>query len=170
MLFNSHFSHNTAIPANYADAGAGIFDVAGLQAAAPSTPADAYFLRDGGPSLIYSVGCHSGLSATNEAFATAAFQPDFARAVLKNGGNLIGNTGYGYGDDGVAGFSERLALAFTTQIGRPGTPTLGTALALAKQRYLAESGVGGFSVYDEKVLSEWTLYGLPRPRAHLRGS
>ena len=107
------------------------------------------------------MGCHSGLSATNEAFATAAFQPDFASAVLKNGGNLIGNTGYGYGDDTVAGYSERLALAFTTQIGRPGTPSIGTALAQAKQRYLTESGVGGFSVYDEKVLSEWTLYGLP---------
>jgi hypothetical protein len=42
---------------------------------------------------------------------------------------------------------------------------IGTALAQAKQRYLRESGIGAFGLYDEKALLVATLYGLPFVRA-----
>jgi hypothetical protein len=88
--------------------------------------------------------------------------------VLKQGGNWIGNTGYGYGDTDVIGYSERLSLLFTNAIGLEiknksgyiGMP-VGQALARAKRQYLKTSGGNSFSVYDEKVLDGWTLYGLP---------
>ena len=77
-------------------------------------------------SLLYSVGCHSGLNVVAGAInstAPAFYSADFPQAVLKQGGNWIGNTGYGYGDSDTIGYSERLATLFTKQIGRdvPGT-------------------------------------------------
>ncbi|MBX0331412.1 hypothetical protein K2Z83_27550, partial [Oscillochloris sp. ZM17-4] len=161
MALNSHFSHIEVLPADYLSSGASVFDVEPLQNATPASPGDAYFRRGGRPTLIYSVGCHSGLNASDDSFITVRYRADFASAIMRNGGNLIGNTGYGYGDDEVAGFSERLQILFTNQMLRPGQPSLGAALAQAKQRYLRDRGVTSFSVYDEKVLSEWTLYGLP---------
>ena len=88
--------------------------------------------------------------------------------MLKQGGNWIGNTGYGYGDSDRIGYSERLALLFTKQIGRDVRngdtyigATIGDSLARAKRRYVLSNGPGGFSVYDEKIIEEMTLYGLP---------
>ena len=40
-------------------------------------------------------------------------------------------------------------------------PTIGESLAWAKREYLRTAGPGSFGVYDEKVLEEMTLYGLP---------
>ena len=101
--------------------------------------------------------------------APALYSADFPQAVLKQGGNWIGNTGYGYGDSDLIGYSERLALLFTKQIGRdlehrqPAYigATIGDSLARAKRGYVLSNGPGGFSVYDEKVIEEMTLYGLP---------
>ena len=88
--------------------------------------------------------------------------------MLKQGGNWIGNTGYGYGDSDLIGYSERLALLFTDAIGRDikvgstyvGAP-IGDSLARAKRLYVKTAGPGSFSVFDEKVIEELTLYGLP---------
>jgi len=87
--------------------------------------------------------------------------------VLKQGGNWIGNTGFGYGDSDLIGYSERLALLFTKEIGwdiggRTYTgASIGGALARAKRMYVKTSAPGSFSVYDEKVIEEMTLFGLP---------
>ncbi len=81
--------------------------------------------------------------------------------ILKHGGNWIGNTGYGYGDDSLIAYSERLSLLFTEMIGQPGTPTIGASLAQAKQRYIRTIGAEALSAYDDKVLAQMTLYGLP---------
>src|SRR5439155_4685198 len=58
---------------------------------------------------------------------------------------------------------------FTQAIGRQITdgsqkyigPEIGESLARAKRLYVESTAQGSFSVYDEKVLLEMTLYGLP---------
>jgi Domain of unknown function DUF11/Cysteine-rich secretory protein family len=155
---NGHFSHNAIEPANRAS---GTFAIDGLRTVAPASDATAFFKIDGGPTLIYSVGGHAGLNAPDSAFTDPALQSDFPSMILKHGGNWIGNTGYGYGDDSLIAYSERLSLLFTEMIGQPGTPTIGASLAQAKQRYVRTIGAGALSAYDDKVLAQMTLYGLP---------
>ncbi len=106
MSINSHFSHYDAEPANPIS---GTFAIDSLRTVAPASDAAAFFKIDGGPTLIYSVGCHSGLNAPDSAFTGPALQADFPCMVLKHGGNWIGNTGYGYGDDALIAYSERLS-------------------------------------------------------------
>ena len=100
---------------------------------------------------------------------TPQYQYDFPSAALKQGGNWIGNTGFGYGDSDLIAYSEKLALLFTEALGRDIQdsgdiyigPTIGELLARAKREYIRTAGPGSFGVYDEKVLEEMTLYGLP---------
>ncbi|HEX9442429.1 MAG TPA: hypothetical protein VF909_22265, partial [Roseiflexaceae bacterium] len=176
MSINGHFNHHEAIPADIAG---GTFTAARLLTPTldpAQYPGYAYFMMPNSASsasLIYSVGCHSGLSAFNADIdgRKPQYQADFANAVLKQGGNLIGNTGFGYGDSDLVGYSERLALLFTNEIGRNiqgggaspyyiGAP-IGDSLARAKRAYVQASAPGSFSVYDEKVIEEMTLYGVP---------
>jgi hypothetical protein len=175
MSINAHFSHYDAIPANDAN-GTLLAERLLTPTVDLGNPQAAYF-RDNDPdygdsaSLIYSVGCHSGLSViANDIHATASskYRADFAEAVLKQGGNWIGNTGYGYGDSDLVAYSERLSLLFTEAIGRDirsgqtyTGPTIGESLVRAKHEYVQNAGPGGFSVFDEKVISQMTLYGLP---------
>ena len=167
MSLNSHFSHYGAEPALASTAA-----FSAEQLLNPITKIDttAFFKKNGRPTLIYSVGCHSGLSATDDAFTNPFYSADFPQSVLKQGGNWIGNTGYAYGDTELVAFSERLSVLFTRAIGRTipatalpgkdlGAP-IGESLARAKWDYLPK-GSGGFNVYDEKVVEQMTLYGLP---------
>ncbi len=168
VSINGHFSHYGATPA---DATSDFFANQLLDPTAANDTA-AYFRAGTSASLLYSVGCHSGLNVGAGAInsnAPAFYSADFPEAVLKQGGNWIGNTGYGYGDSDMIGYSERLALLFTKQIGRntsianlpyTGAP-IGDSLARAKRSYVLSNGPGGFSIYDEKVIEEMTLYGLP---------
>jgi hypothetical protein len=129
------------------------------------------------PTLIYSVGCHSGLNVINQqvrAGVPSSYHADFAEGVLKQGGNWIGNTGFGYGDSELIAYSERLSLLLTQALGRDVQQnnqyvgaSIGESLVLAKQEYLRRAGPGSFSVFDEKVLSEMTLYGLPYLRVRV---
>jgi hypothetical protein len=162
---NGHFSHYAAIPTNLAG---GTFSAERILTPTAQADAQAFFKINGAPTLLYSIGCHSGMNADDGDFTTSALRADFPQAILKQGGNWIGNTGYGYGDTDVIGYSERLSLLFTNAIGRQikrgptyvGAP-VGESLARAKRQYLKTSGVNSFSVTDEKVLEELTLYGLP---------
>jgi hypothetical protein len=125
------------------------------------------------PTLAYSIGCHSGLNVIDGDIAPGAaaskYSADFPSAFVKQNGNWIGNTGFGYGDSDLIGYSERLALLFTKAIGRRVLngngayigPTIGESLTRAKREYIKNSGPGSFSVYDEKVIEELTLFGLP---------
>ena len=184
MSVNAHFSHYEAIPA---DIRGGTFRASQLLDGEPFFP-ELGFFRNTIPvpstaarsvvdntSLIYSVGCHSGLTVpagqsgiVND--PQGIYRASFPAAALKHGGNWIGNTGFGYGDSDVVGYSERLSLLFTAALGREVRdtrtgenigPTIGESLVQAKRRYLETAGPGGFSVYDEKALLEFTLYGLP---------
>src|SRR5262249_19702899 len=118
MSINGHFSHYDSIPA---DLSAGSFRADQLLEPTAASDQAAYFRNGTSPSLLYSVGCHSGLNVVDGAIADgvdAFYSADFPQAVLKQGGNWIGNTGYGYGDSDLIGYSERLSVLFTKQIGR----------------------------------------------------
>ena len=48
-----------------------------------------------------------------------------------------------------------------------GPQTVGMAMRMAKQQYYNELAGGTFSNYDEKVLEQMTLYGLPMLRINM---
>ena len=110
-------------------------------------------------SLVFSVGCHSGLNVPDEAAPSVETGTDWPQAFLRQGATFIGNTGYGYGDRDLLAYSERLMLAFVRELGyNDGSlPTVGQALMRAKQRYVNDTAVGSLSNYDEKVVGELTL-------------
>ncbi len=123
MSINGHFSHYDAIPAdiNSETLYAQRLLTPTLDPTAPS-PTHAYFMMPltGSGSLVYSVGCHSGLSVLDGSIAAGLprYQADWPNAAIKQGGNWVGNTGYGYGDSDLVGYSERLSLLFTEALGR----------------------------------------------------
>ena len=93
---------------------------------------------------------------------TRISNPDFAQAMAEKGAAAwIANTGFGYGMDDAATHSEQLYLNLTQQLGTEENKPLGKALVEAKQRYLGNAAAAGFGSYDEKILIEATLYGLP---------
>ncbi|MCA9973289.1 MAG: hypothetical protein KC425_23885, partial [Anaerolineales bacterium] len=144
---NAHFDHYTAVPA---DTSAGFVTAADVQSAGT--------VRAG--ALDVSVGCHSGLSFPDPQLITNTL--DFAQAQAGQGVSWIANTGFGYGDVDEIAYSEQLSLLFFAQL-RHNVP-VGQALRQAKAIYFNRAGVHGFTPYDEKVLSEMTLYGLPMLR------
>jgi predicted outer membrane repeat protein len=163
---NGHFTHFSSIPAAV---GSGVISATRLLTPTAALGAPPFFRVSGSPALIYSVGCQGGFSADDEAFgAGSPFAADWPQAVMRQGGNWISNSGFGYGDLDVVGYSERLSVLFTQAIGRDlpvggpyaGAP-LGASLALAKRQYLQELGSGTLDPIHEKVLSTMTLYGLP---------
>ena len=105
---------------------------------------------------IFSVGCHFGLSVND--VLIAGNSTDWAQAAAARGAQLLGNTGFGYGDTNLVAYSEELARQFAQNI-VSGAMTAGEAVVNAKQEYFASRGV--FSVYDEKAMMELTLYGMP---------
>jgi choice-of-anchor A domain-containing protein len=152
---NSHFAHNRFFPNDpdlvYAD-----------EVTASTT--------DYRGSLIFSVGCHSGLNAPDEYFPSSPRDAaDWAQVFAGKGAGLVGNTGFGYADRDLLLYSSRLMVDFVDQLGAvdAGIPTTGRALLLAKQRYFNSLAAGTLSNYDEKVLGEMTLYGLPMQRISL---
>jgi hypothetical protein len=90
----------------------------------------------------------------------------------------IANTGFGYGDRDELAYSEQLSLLWIQQLmrgsgdplraasvsGDPLGVSIGEALRQAKLEYFNRMGAHGFTPYDEKVLGEMTLYGLPMLR------
>ena len=115
--------------------------------------------------LIYTIGCHAGFSAPDNAIN---YDPnlgvdarlDFAQAFAQARAVYVASTGYGIGDDsGIAG-TERLMVLFAERLQR-GMPA-GQALVDAKRYYL--SALPAASVYDEKSSINLTFYGLPMYR------
>jgi parallel beta-helix repeat protein len=113
----------------------------------------------------FSVGCHSGFSAPDEQ-VTAQGQ-DFPQSLLGRGAIWVGNTGFGYGDADAVGYSEQLMALFAQHL--QAGDTVGQALRQAKVEYLNRTGLHSLSPYDEKVLAEATLYGLPMLRVQMPG-
>jgi hypothetical protein len=140
----------------------------------PNDPADIYASQitnttDFQSSLVFSVGCHSGLSVTDADSLNGQTATDWPQAFLRQQAIFIGNTGFGYGDSDLVAYSERVMVNFVESLGdwSSGPQTVGGALIGAKQRYFNSLAAGTFSNYDEKVLSEMTLYGLPMQRINM---
>jgi parallel beta-helix repeat protein len=110
-------------------------------------------------SLWYTPGCHSGLNVPP---GNPYQSLDAAQALAAQQINYVANTGYGWGFRFSVGLSEQLMLDFSERLVYGQSATVGGALASAKQEYyLADLE---FDYYDEKILIESTLYGLPMYR------
>jgi hypothetical protein len=140
---NAHFDHWQAIPAT----GAVTLDTGDVAATTNMSG-----------TVNFSMGCHSGFSV-HDAHASSGYPLDFAQALAQKGVWWIGNTGYGYGMDDSIAFTEQLMHFFAQRL--VSDVTVGEALRWAKNRYLGGAPSGGFGTYDEKVMIEATLYGLP---------
>ena len=145
---NGHFSHQ------------------GTQSAAGSAngdQGDALFTDDIGAtdftgSLIFTLGCHSGLSVSEDVSSLLA--ADWAEAFSQAGvGAYIAQSGFGYGSSDSVQLTEALLVAFSERL--DGNATIGDALRFAKNSYLARVGAGSISVYDEKSAQQAILFGLP---------
>ncbi len=107
-------------------------------------------------SLIYSVGCHSGLSVSED--ITTALGDDWAQAFARGGAAAyFAQSGFGYGSSVGIELTEKLLVEFTQRL--DGNFTTGEAAFLGKNEYLA--GLKDISVYDEKALQQAILFGLP---------
>ncbi len=104
--------------------------------------------------LVFSMGCHAGLSVADTLIAQGL---DWPQAYEREGATYLGNTTFGYGDTAVVSYSEELNHMLAEQVASGGP--IGDALRLAKNEYFSTRGV--FSVYDEKAMAAFTLYGLP---------
>ena len=147
---NAHFDDHRALPANE-----------------DGNPAPTNLVNSGdvitartlARSLLFSVGCHAGLSVAD---STQSTRPDdWSETFARQGAIWLGNTGFGYGDTEVVAASEKLMALFAERL--DGTLTVGQALQLAKNDYTGDLGtiVTG---YDMKVSQQMTFYGLPMYR------
>ncbi len=178
ISLNSHFNHYQALPADQN----AVTQTAAARLA--NTPPDPNLLFNSDrligandlklkARIIFSMGCHAGLSIIQALFDAAGDDPgrdlpsvadprakDWPEVFARQGAIFIGNTGYGYGDTASVALSEKLMLGFAQNLN--GRVTLGGALWRANQTYFSQLGLYG--VYDEKVLMEATFYGLPMYR------
>lgn len=109
--------------------------------------------------LIYTLGCHGGLNVP----PTNTVSPlDLPEVFVRKGASYIGNTGYGWGLLNSIGLSEKVIRLFNKELTRSPAPPLGKALGRAKNLYYEQDQ--SFSPYDEKVMQQLILYGLPMQR------
>ena len=111
---------------------------------------------DLGGSLLFSVGCHLGLNFLDIDAPGNPGAVDFPQALISQGGTLIGNWGFGYGDDAAIAYSEELMLEFAHRLG---SERIGQVLVEAKREYLLNQAV--MDPIHEKILMEAVFYGLP---------
>jgi hypothetical protein len=157
ISLNSHFDHFSLFPNDPTEVMATEFDRTNFIG-----------------KIIFSVGCHSGLNVFDNGTLLPFTGADFAQMFARHGSTFIGNTGFGYGDGDLLAYSERLMLNFTEGLGYNPVPgqlstmqTVGSSFMQAKQRYLNSLGNGGLTTYDEKVVAELTLYGLPMLKVNM---
>lgn len=146
LSLNAHFTHHEAQAAQP--------DRSGNRSIRPADLAAGGALAQ---TVVFTVGCHSGLSVP--AGATQVGTDDFAQVAVANGAAYLANTGFGYGDADTIAYSERLMTLFVEHLTRG--RTTGDALRLAKLEYLNSLGLQSLTPYDEKILGIATLYGMP---------
>ncbi len=131
--------------------------------------------------LVFSMGCHSGLSVPDEqAVELPADSPidvklDLPQAMMRQGGLYVGSSGYGYGDtEGIAGTEALIGDFAREMVGGTGSSTgtaaasIGLALAQAKQQYF--STLSAVTPYDQKSSVEFTMYGMPQYKLAVGGA
>jgi hypothetical protein len=150
ISLNGHFDHYGSLPA-VGDANAGRGDL--LTTADLSAVPDRLVGR-----LVFSMGCHSGLSVPDAYLGTGESDRslDWAQALARQRAVYVANTGFGYGDTDVVALSEKLNVEFAKRL--DGTMTAGQAFRFAKHAYVAD---GITTVYDLKALQQFVYYGLP---------
>jgi hypothetical protein len=114
-------------------------------------------------SILYTIGCHAGLSVPN--VAPGAPDPnnslDLPETMLSHGAAAyVANTGYGWGTLSGPGYGKRLMELMTQQLAGGSTVPAGDAVRLSKLQYF-DTASAPLDPYDLKTLQEWTLYGLP---------
>jgi len=163
---NAHYDWESLLPAAPDDAG--FFDSGDLVTTANLLPG---LIPTN--ALIFTMGCHAGLSVDDVQIGFNA--PDWAQtyafdapaAGIDPTTNLYAaHTTYGYGDTEIVAYSERLLELFAEELAALIDPasldapaSVGAALVAAKQDYLATTMV--LTPYDEKILQSLTFYGLP---------
>jgi hypothetical protein len=111
--------------------------------------------------FVFTMGCHAGLSVSDIVVgASDARHLDWAQVYGAGGALYAANTGFGYGDTTGVAYSEKLMSFLAKRL--DGTLTAGDAMLFAKNDFKAS--LGPVDVYDEKVISETTFYGLPMYR------
>ena len=145
---NGHFSANTSLAADFATR--------------IKSDELAQFSSLFKNTLVISSGCHSGYNILDPEALLSTQNVDWAQSFARTGAELIGGTGYQYGDTDFMKYTEQLMGGFVTELryGAPGTAVaIGQALVNAKHTYV--SGLPALRGIDEKALMESTLYGLP---------
>jgi hypothetical protein len=112
--------------------------------------------------VVFTVGCHSGLSVPDTIATVAAGDQqrlrDWAQAYMSaKSAVYVANTGFGYGDTTVIDLSERLMDHFADTLNSGGT--IGEQWVRALHQYYSEPS--NYDVIDEKVMVEANMYGLP---------
>ena len=151
---NAHYDHYRLLPAAYT----GDLDPSDLVTTADIPVENSSDTRFNG-SVLFSLGCHSGLNVPDSLGSPDARLRDFPQAWAERRAHYVGNTGYGYGDTEAVALSERLMKYFSRELFAASPSYLGEALVRAKQQYYLS--MGHYPLYDEKALIEATLYGLP---------
>ncbi len=148
VSWNGHFSANTSLAADFATR--------------IKSEEIAHYAALFKNTLVVSTGCHSGFNILDPEALLSTQNVDWAQAFARAGAQLIGGTGYQYGDTDFMKYTELLTGNFITELryGAPGTAVeIGKALVNAKRSYV--SGLPTLRGIDEKALMESTLYGLP---------
>jgi hypothetical protein len=108
--------------------------------------------------LLFTMGCHSGLSMPKAYTDNPADDADWAQTYgAQKAAVYLANTGFGYGDTAAVALSEELMRQFALRLN--GSMTVGEAAVYAKQAYFGQ--LGAYGPYDEKVMQEAAFYGLP---------
>ena len=105
-----------------------------------------------GYGIVYSIGCHSGLNNP--------LGSDLAQVYNTAGYHYIGNSGYGWGAGGRIVLSELMAQYYTEALIKNEANDVGSALVYTKREYFTQHS--RLSRYDQKVMQQWILYGLPQ--------
>ena len=122
-------------------------------------------------SVVLALGCHGGFSIPGERpVAGTSPDPDWAKAFLRrSAAGFIAASGYAYGSTTTIEWGERVFVDLSRQLRTGADPVaLGKALVHAKQSYLAK-WADQLDGYDEKTLTQMTLYGLPMLKVNLIG-
>ena len=108
--------------------------------------------------LLFTMGCHAGLSVPKAYTDVPAKDADWAQTYsAKQAAVYFANTGFGYGDTAAVALSEEVMRQFALRL--DGSMTVGEAAVYAKQAYFGQ--LGAYGPYDEKAMQEATFYGLP---------
>jgi CSLREA domain-containing protein len=110
--------------------------------------------------ILFTMGCHANFNVPNSYFSGPVPQQgrDWSEKWARQRAAVyVANTGYGYGDTVTNALSERLMTLFAQNLGRD--ETIGEIFLRSLHDYF--DGAGAYDVYDEKVLIETSMRGLP---------